>query len=68
MAKIIRVYADQVEAGDYIIVDTDRGRRVYHVCEVGISDQKVTIIYNARHGFEREQFDASDRVRIREDS
>jgi hypothetical protein len=67
MARVIRIYADQIGAGDYIVIKTDRGLRAYHVCEVGVSEQKITIVYNDKHGFVREQYDASDRIRIRDD-
>lgn len=67
MARVIRIYADEVAAGDYIVLNTDRGRRVYHVCEVGVNGRTVTIVFNAQGGFVRKHYDADERIKVREE-
>jgi hypothetical protein len=67
MASITRYDADQIAAGDTIVIKEGKIRRFYHVCEVSISGDDVHIVYNnGRAGFAHLQMKADDPIRIRE--
>jgi hypothetical protein len=65
--SVIRRYdADQIEAGDTIVIKEGSVRKFYHVCEVLVNGDKVHIVYNLRYGFVHLHLKESDKVRIRE--
>jgi hypothetical protein len=66
MARIVRLYADQLEAGDILVVKEGSIRKYYHICELSIVGQEVRVTYNGHLTFEHLTFDADDRVRVRE--
>jgi len=51
--KVIRIRADELMAGDHIVVKEGTIRKYFHVCEVEIDNLEGTVsyIYNARGKF-----------------
>jgi hypothetical protein len=66
MAKITRLYADELEAGDTLVVKEGSIRKFYHICEIQIRGRDIKVVYNTRFDTEEVMLDADDRVRIRE--
>ncbi|HVI77179.1 MAG TPA: hypothetical protein VM715_03260 [Candidatus Acidoferrum sp.] len=66
MAKTITVYADQVEAGDELVLRMDDGsKRAFHVCAVYCDAKRVRVEYNTRYGFAQQDYDPNKRIRVR---
>lgn len=63
--KLRWIEAGDLHAGDIIVVVEGNIRKYYHVCEVSQYRGKTSIVYNTPQGFEREQCDDDDMLRIR---
>lgn len=63
--KVLWIDAADLHAGSIIVVDEGGTRRYYHVCEVARIGNNVTFVYNVTNGYEREQCDADDMLRVR---
>jgi hypothetical protein len=60
--KVIRIRADEVEAGDRIVIKEGTIRKSFPVCEF---QQDIVIVYRAPSGFVRLPMKAHDKVRVR---
>lgn len=65
MSRLVRYRADEIEAGDTIVIKEGNIRKFYHVCEVRIDRDRVDIVYNVRNGFDKKSYEPDDAVRIR---
>lgn len=66
--RIIRIYADELYAGDTIVIKEGTIRKFYHVCEVAQDGDRIRYTYNGRGGeFVHEEVKADDRLRVREE-
>jgi hypothetical protein len=63
--KVIRIDADEVMAGDRIVIKEGTIRKSFPVCEFQQRGNDVTIVYRAPSGFVRLHMKADDRVRVR---
>lgn len=66
MAKVITITAEEVEAGDYLVIREGRVRKFHHVCEVSVKGRRVDITYNAPWGFVFMTKDIDDKVKVRD--
>lgn len=65
--KLLWVAAGDLQAGSQLVVQEGRIKKFYHVCEVGITGDKVMFVYNGPRGFEREDCEPDDLIQIRID-
>lgn len=66
--RVIRCRADEVMAGDTIVVKEGRIRKFYHVCEIGQFMGMMEIIYNGRSGdFVKIKCSAAKIMHVREE-
>lgn len=65
--RIIRIRADELMAGDTLVVKEGSIRKFYHVCEVAQDGDRIRYVYNVRHGFKHEEAKAGDKLRVREE-
>jgi hypothetical protein len=66
VARIIRIRADEIMAGDKLVVKEGSIRRYLPVCEVHVRSNVVEIIYIDRGRFTHTSFDGDDVVRVRD--
>lgn len=66
MAKVITITAEEVEAGDYLVIREGRVRKFFHVCEVIVKGRKVEITYDVPWGFAHMTADIDDDVKVRD--
>lgn len=64
--RIIKIDADEVMAGDRIVISDGSIRKFFHVCEISIKAGRVSIIYNVPNGFGHIECKPDDRVRVRD--
>lgn len=64
MRKSIRIRAEDVEAGDLIVIKDGTIRKYRHVCEVSVKEGRVHIIYNVPGGFGHIRKRATAAVRV----
>lgn len=65
--QIIRIRADDLMAGDILVVKEGSIRKYYHVCEVAIDGTRVRYVYNDKYGFTHNEAKARDVLRVREE-
>jgi hypothetical protein len=63
--KVIRIRADEVEAGDRIVIKEGTIRKSFPVCEFQQRGKDIVIVYRAPSGFVRLPMKAHDKVRVR---
>jgi hypothetical protein len=64
--KVITIRADEVEAGDRIVIKEGSIRKFFPVCEVQQRGHDVTIVYRAPSGFVRLNREDDDAVRVKD--
>lgn len=64
--KVITVRADEVMAGDRIVIKEGSIRKFFPVCEVQQRGQRVLVIYRAPTGFVTLPFWDEDPVRVKD--
>lgn len=63
---VITIYADEVEAGDELILRLkDGSKRAFHICEVYCDKRVVKITFNTRWAYGHRDYKPDDRIRVR---
>lgn len=65
--RIIRIRADELMAGDTLVVKQGTIRKFYHVCEVQVHGRKVHYVYKVQYGFVHNDARGRDVLRVREE-
>jgi hypothetical protein len=64
--KVITIRADEVEAGDRIVIKEGSIRKFFPVCEFQQRGHRVWVTYRSRDGFVTLPFEDDDAVRVRD--
>lgn len=64
--KIITIRADEVEAGDRIVIKKGTIRKFFPVCEVQQRGDRVWVTYRSVDGFVTLPFEDDDAVRVKD--
>lgn len=64
--KVITIRADEVEAGDRIVIKEGSIRKFFPVCEIQQKGRNVLVVYRAPSGFVRLNFEDDDAVRVKD--
>jgi len=64
--KVITIRADEVEAGDRIVIKEGSIRKFFPVCEVQQRGSRVWVIYRGVNGFVTLPYEDDDAVRVKD--